>query len=238
MSRSLSIYLLRCAAWLCLALPFAGLAQYSGSFSYQNLNLAIPDGNLSGLANSQTVSGLSGEIVSITVGLDIVGTGDGAFNGDYYATLVNSDGGFAVLLNRPGVTAENPFGYADNGMDITFDDSGDDVHDYQDFTYTLDSAGQLLGTWAPDGRNVSPLDVLDTTPQTAMLSDFYGTSADGTWTLFVADCSNGATGELAGWSLDIQTIAVPEPTAIPLALIGGVLAITSRFWRQNKTPRF
>lgn len=234
MTRSLSIFLLCCAAWLCLALPFAGLAQDSADLSFQNLDLAIPDGNLSGMANSQTISGLSGDIVSLTVSLDIVGTGDGAFNGDYYATLVNSDGGFAVLLNRPGVTAENPFGYADDGMDVTFDDSGDDIHLYQDDAYTLNPDGQLVGAWAPDGRDVSPLDVLDTDPQTAMLSDFNGTSADGAWTLFIADCSSGATGELAGWSLDIQTEPVPEPAASQLVLLGAALAIVARLRRRYR----
>ena len=61
--------------------------------------------------------------------LDIAGTGDGAFNGDYYAELVNGAGGFAVLLNRAGVSSANSFGYGDNGFNVTLNDTAaQDIH--------------------------------------------------------------------------------------------------------------
>jgi hypothetical protein len=219
----LPILFRRLACWLCLAIPGAALGQSTVTNAvFNNLNLAIPDGNLGGIANTQTIAGLTGDITSIQVGLNIVGTGDGAFNGDYYALLVNGSGAFAVLLNRSGVTAGNPFGYADNGFNVTFDDTGADIHLYQNDAYTTNGIGQLTGTWAPDGRDTSPLTVLDTTARTAPLSNFIGTSPNGMWTLFLVDASNGGTGELAGWSLDIQT--VPEPGMTKLLLLGLLLA--------------
>ena len=215
---------LRLCCWLCLAVPCLALGQstFTNAF-FNNLNLAIPDGNLGGIANTQTITGLTGNITSIQVGLNLVGTGDGAFNGDFYALLVNNSGAYSVLLNRVGVTSANPFGYADNGMNVTFADTGSDIHLYQNGAYATNGAGQVTGTWSPDGRNVNPLAVLDTTPRTAPLSDFIGTSPDGMWTLFLVDASNGGTADLAGWSLDIST-AVPEPGTMGLVLLGAGLA--------------
>src|SRR5262245_11807142 len=181
---------------LVLAAPLLVSAQLSTNFSFLNLNLAIPDGDLTGLADSHVISGISGTISSLQVSLNIAGTGDGAFNGDLYATLVNSSGGFAVLVNRLGRTGTSSFGYSDNGLDITLVDALPDVHLYRTSPYLLNGNGQLTGLWGTDGRNVNPLNVLDTDSQSATLSSFYGSPADGTWTLFVADASNGATMEL------------------------------------------
>jgi hypothetical protein len=200
--------------------------------SFDNLNLPIPDGNLSGIANTQTITGLSGTISSIQVGLNITGTGDGAFNGDFYALLVNSSDAFAVLLNRSGVTASNPWGYSDNGLNVIFSDAAPDIHLYQNGAFATNGLGQLTGTWAPDGRDASPLTVLDTTARTAMLSNFIGSSPNGTWTLFLVDASNGGTGELSSWSLDIQTV-VPEPGVTRLLLLGLVLAAAMCKRRQG-----
>jgi hypothetical protein len=225
MTALIPVIIRRCACWLCLAVPClaAGQSTFTNAV-FNNLNLAIPDGNLSGMANTQTISGLSGTITSIQVGLNLVGTGDGAFNGDYYALLVNSSGAFSILLNRVGVTAGNPFGSADNGMDVMFADTGSDIHLYQNGAYTMNGNGQLTGTWAPDGRDISPLSVLDTTPRTALLSNFIGTDPNGMWTLFLVDASNGGTAELSDWSLEIST-AVPEPGMMGLVLVGvGLLA--------------
>jgi hypothetical protein len=47
----------------------------------------IPDGNASGLANVQTITGVPGRVWYVTLGLNISGVGDGAYNGDLYATL-------------------------------------------------------------------------------------------------------------------------------------------------------
>jgi subtilisin-like proprotein convertase family protein len=198
-------------------------------------NLVVPDGDLRGIAVSCDLS-LTGTVTNVTVSLDLVGTGDGGFNGDMYASLLNSSGGFAVLLNRPGRTVGSDFGYSDNGFDVTFDDSAStDVHLYQTVPYTLNFDGQLTGTWQPDGRISSPLSVEDTDQQTAMLASFVGLPASGTWTLFLADASVGATEELVGWSLTIETI--PEPSVRGLCLTGLILGAGVGMMRRNNSRK-
>jgi hypothetical protein len=210
--------------WLCLTASPAALGQVTTNFTFNNVNLAIPDDNQFGVQNSQNIVGVPGSISSIQVSLDIAGTGDGAFNGDYYAELVNGAGGFAVLLNRVGVSSANSFGYSDNGFDVTFSDTAaDDVHFYQNFSYDLNSNDQLTGAWQPDGENISPLSdpsAFDNamSNQTAMLSSFDGDNPNDTWTLFLADLSQGGTGQVVSWSLDITT--APEPSETSLFAIG------------------
>src|SRR5471032_3000227 len=79
----------------------------------------IPDNNPSGNASTLGVSGLVAAIANVTVSLDITG----GYNGDLYAYLSGPNGGFAVLLNRPGVNGASAFGYSDTGFNITLDDS-------------------------------------------------------------------------------------------------------------------
>src|SRR6202012_1095710 len=136
------------------------------------------------------------------ISLNLSGTPD-AFNGDYFIELVNGDDAFAILVNRAGVMSGNPYGYGDNGFDVTFSDSAtNDIHFYQNVAYTLNSEGQLTGIWQPDGENIPATSEdpseFDNAPnqQTAMLSSFIGQSPDGTWTLYLADLDSGGTGEL------------------------------------------
>src|SRR5690348_10338464 len=84
------------------------LAQTNYSFTFP-VNVAVPDGNLNGLALNNDLTGMDGTISSLTVSLDL----SGGFNGDLYAYLAGPNGGFGVLLNRPGVTGGNAFGYDD-----------------------------------------------------------------------------------------------------------------------------
>jgi hypothetical protein len=188
-----------------------------------NPNLLVPDGNTAGVVDARIFTSQIASITNVRVSLSIAGTpgaGD-AFNGDFYVTLAHSSG-FAVLLNRTGRTALDPFGYGDSGFDVTFDDSGAfaDVHNYQ---LTLNPAGgTLTGTWGTDGRNVNPNAVLDTTPQIAQLDSFNGLDASGEWSLFVADVESLGTGRLVSWKLEVtgqQATAVPEPAS---ALMGAL----------------
>jgi subtilisin-like proprotein convertase family protein len=181
------------------------------------VNQTIPDGDPSGLANTQTLDFSSipnfSFITDLTVTLNI----SGGFNGDYYAYLVNNTGGFAVLLNRVGKTASNPVGYSDSGMSITLSDaSPNNIHTYQ--TVSNPGGGTLTGTWAPDGRNVDPSVVTDTSPITSTLGSFDNTSPSGTWTLFLADLDYGEQGTLQNWTLTVT--AVPEPSSITLGILG------------------
>src|SRR5476649_2238095 len=63
----------------------------------------IPDNDPSGFAGTMGVSNLVANIASVTVSLDITG----GYNGDLYAYLAGPNAGFAVLLDRVGVTNGN-----------------------------------------------------------------------------------------------------------------------------------
>ncbi len=186
-------------------------------------NVAVPDGNVNGLALATNLTGMGSLMTRVTVSLDITG----GFNGDLYAYLRGPNGGFAVLLNRTGVTAGNAFGYSDTGFNITFDDSANnnDIHFYQSSDYNLNGGGELTGDWSSDGRAIDPLSspsLFDTTASSATLNSFTGTNPNGDWTLFLADMSAGGTSTLNDWTVNIIT-TVPEPPASALLVTGAVL---------------
>ena len=142
--------------------------------------------------------------------VDVQLTFSGGYNGDLYCYLTHGTG-FSVLLNRVGQSAANPGGYGDTGFSMTLADAAaNDIHNYQSVGYLLNGNGQLTGNWQPDGRATDPLTALDTDPRSAFLGSFNTLSADGQWTLFVADLSAGEQSTLVSWSLDIQAGAVPE----------------------------
>lgn len=216
-----------------LVLMGAGLVSARGqnntnSFSFSVAN-TVPDGNASGLANIQVLTGMAGTIANVNVTLNI----SGGFNGDLYAYLAGPNGGFAVLLNRVGVNNGDAFGYLDTGFNVTFDDSAsyNNIHFYQELAYDLNDNGQLTGTWQPDGRAIDPqslLSLFDSTSPTALLNSFNGTNPNGTWRLFLADLSNGEESQLVNWGLEITTI--PEPGTLSLLALGGRLT----FWRSRR----
>ena len=209
---------------LAAGLPSArGQIYQTNNFSFSAGTL-VPDGDPNGLANNQTLGGMAGSIYSVTVGLDI----SGGFNGDLYAYLRLGDTS-SILLNRTGLGVANPDGYANTGFNVTFTTTAtDNIHFYQDFTYTLNGSGQLTDIWQPDGRAIDPQSapsLFDSTPPTALLNLFDGANPNGTWTLFVSDVENGAQSELNDWKL--QIITVPEPPAWALLVPGAVWL----FWR-------
>ena len=227
--------ILSAAALLCVAAPLQA-AVINESFT--GINTAIPDSNLSGLINSQTISGGLGPITDVNVTLSISGTSFGAVNGDIYAYL-SFGGEIAVLINRPGRRAGDTMGYDDNGFSsVTFDDSAanGDVHEYRFELYTdhsiaiPDNGGSLTGTWAPDGRHVSPRSVTDGSARDQTLSVFNGMNPNGKWTLFLADVAGGGTAQLDSWS--IQITAVPEPHEYALAFGLGLAALA--LWRRQR----
>jgi len=191
------------------------ISQTTYSYTFTN-GAAIPDGSLSGLALSTNLAGISPSTINnVNVTLNL----SGGYNGDLYAYLAGPNGGFAVLLNRAGVSnGASAFGYGDSGMNVTFSDgAGNDFHFYQNV-----GGYSLNGTmWQPDGRNIDPLSdpsAFLTAGQTALLSSFNGTDANGTWTLFLADLSGGGQSSLISWGLDITT--VPEPSTLALTALG------------------
>ena len=214
--------------FIAVALLFAGIAraQTNYTFSSGTLNTVIPDANPVGISSS-TVIGIdpnASAITSVQVNLNITG----GFNGDLYAYLAGPVGQFAVLLNRVGVTSGNPFGYFDAGFNITLDSSGPNIHNYQSGSYTL-SSGQLIGNWSADGRNISPLSapaIFDSASTAANLASYNGTTANGTWTLFIADLSGGGQSTLVSWGLTVST--VPEPQTWAMLASGAAMLVALR----------
>jgi subtilisin-like proprotein convertase family protein len=187
-------------------------------------NAAIPDGNPVGLMLQTNVSGVAGTISSVTVTLDILG----GFNGNLYAYLAGPQGQLAVLLNRPGVTAGNAFGYSDSGFSITLDSASlNNIHGYGD-GYSLNGSGQVTGTWAPDGRAIDPQftgAAFDAAPTTNGLALFAGGNANGLWTFFIADMGVGGVANMNNLSISIVTVPEPSPLALLGLGLGGMVCI-------------
>ncbi len=186
----------------------------------------VPDGNPNGLTIATNLTGMSGSISSVTLSLNVTG----GYNGDLYAYLAGPNGGFAVLLNRVGVSDDaTMFGYGDAGLNVTFSDAApNDIHFYQNVGGYDITSGTAL--WQPDGRNIDPQSAPSlflSTPQTALLNSFNAKDPNGTWTLFVADLSSGGQSTVGSWGLDITT--VPEPSTVGLIGLGmGILLIRCR----------
>ena len=214
--------------WLFVAIVLGEISYASAqpvnySFSFTNgfnNGGAIPDGNVTGWSDTRVISGIPGtndgtsEILDVNVLLTL----SGGFNGDLYGYLVHSSG-FAVLLNRPGRTGGNAFGYSDAGMNLKFDDSAanGDIHQYQSvggYAVSLNDGS----AWAPDGRNVNPATVNGTETPTSLLASFNGLDLNGSWTLFLADLSVGETSTVAHWGVEV--VAAPEPATWALFGIG------------------
>lgn len=191
-----------------------------------NVATEIPDDDAVGYTETRTPSFSPGMVISkVTVTLNF----SGGWNGDLYAYLTNGSG-FAVLLNRPGRSAEQEDGSDTSGMSVTFDDAAlFDLHDQIDLL-----GGSVTGDWQPDARDVDPLTVVTGDVRTAFLSSLNGQSANAPLTLFVADLSAGEVSTLDSWSMTVS--AVPEPGGhLALAgLVGGGLLLRRR---GSRLPR-
>ena len=188
-----------------------------------SVNLAIPDNDFSGIASTKAFGGLTLPFETNVFDLNVTLNISGDYNGDLYAYITHNSG-FSVLLNRVGKTTANPLGYSDDGINIKLDDqaTGRDVHNYRvtlSGNQTTPLPAGLTGTWLPDGRNVNPDTVLDTSARTALLSSFMGLNPSGSWTLFIADLSAGGTSTLVSWGLEVT---VPEPGTVALLALGGI----------------
>ncbi len=196
--------------WLAVA---AASSSLGASFS-ATPGTAVPDGNLSGLVSALNVPAGLGTITDVNVSLTLTGDRLGGWNGDVYALLAH-DGVFSVLMNRPGRTAIDSFGYSDDGViNLTLDDEAiwGDFHLYQtEPGVSLIPGAPMSGTWQPDARATDPDLVVDTDLRTNFLSVFDGQQAEGEWWLFVVDASPGASFTLSEWELVLETGAVVIP---------------------------
>ena len=135
-----------------------------------------------------------------------------------------------MLLNRVGVDASNPLGYADSGMAVNLvSGSGNaDIHTYQNASPTYNPNGQLTGTWQADGRFLDPL----SSTRGNTLDVFNGADPNGEWTLFFADLNGESVSTLTGWSVTFG--AVPEPSSLTLLLAGSLALLARRKRGWNK----
>lgn len=161
---------------------------------------AIPEGSPLGVAFTGAVSDVPAgfTVGSLTLDLNV----SGGLNGNLYAYLESPGGTLVELMDRPGVSEENPFGASGPGMNITLQDSGASNGSIQDET----SASVLTGSYNPAGT----------------LADFDGLTVDGAWELFFADLvSGGGTSTVNSWALTVTV--VPEPGIPDLEILGGIL---------------
>lgn len=169
---------------------------------------AIPDGNPVGSSFVGTVSDLpaGSQITGLSVGLNL----SGGYNGDLYGYLVAPNGAMVVLVNRPGTDI---FGAPGAGFNVTLNDAA-----ATSIQTAPEAAGvQFSGAYQAAGS----------------LSGFNGGNADGDWTLYFADMSNGGgTSTLNGWSLDIT--AVPEPVNLGLMIFFGII-VAANLWRMCRS---
>ena len=142
------------------------------------------------------------------------------------------------LLNRVGVGSGHAFGYGDAGLNVTFTDAAaHNIHFYQavDGYSITDQAA-----WQPDGRTINPV----TSPPSSFdflgtlgLNAFSGMSANGNWTLALADVSSGGgQPTVLSWGLDITP--VPEPATMAGVLGAGLLLLPAgrscrAWWRRR-----
>ena len=181
-------------------------AQLSETNTFTAINLPIPDDNPAGVQDLRTITSGIGQITSLRVRLKIVG----GFNGDLYAYLSHGNG-LSVLLNRPGRTATDPYGYPDSGFDVVFSDSAQaDIHDYELFTRPT-AGSPLSGSWQPDARFIDPESVTDSSIRSTMLNKFSGLVPAGDWILFLADLDPGGLSKLDSWALEITGIPKAPP---------------------------
>jgi hypothetical protein len=204
---------MKTAFWTALAFTAVLASNHAATFdiTYDLPSGLIPDGDLNGRADTRQIAGIQGTITDVSVFLDLEGTGlDGGWIGDLYVSLQHASA-LSVLINRPGRGPGDAYGSSGNGLEITLDDDATlgDVH------FVPDGSLTILGSWAPDGRDVSPVATLsdfDAAQRTALLGDFGGLPVEGAWTLLVIDASSGGQMELQRWGLQIAyDPLVPTP---------------------------
>lgn len=197
--------------------------------AFNGVNKPVPDGSLAGVADTQVIAAPFTQLTSIRLTLAITGRDDfDAFNGDLYATLVH-DSGFSVLLNRPGRTASNLFGYDDNGLSVTLYDAAPDgdIHDYRDL-FAGAFGDTLFGSCTRTGGRWTRRRSSTRRRGPRRCPGFHGLNPNGSWTLsFVADVETGGLALLDSWSLQLDGLnvtTVPEASTTA-AMIGGVAMV-------------
>jgi hypothetical protein len=197
-----------------LALPLLAAPVHAGIlYTSGVVNTEIPDDDDTGLTSTLSVP-----------------VGETGWSGDLYIYLQH-DSEMSVLLNRPGSSSTNPFGYNDSQpITLTLTDTGanGDLHTYR-ASESVALTGPLTGSWQPDGRSSDPATVVTSDLRNAMLDQFHNLNSTGNWTLFVADLAGGGRYQLDSWSVAIAPVPEPATTAVTAGLLLGGWAA----WRRR-----
>jgi subtilisin-like proprotein convertase family protein len=234
-TRNMNVHIGRTALALLLTAGLAARSHAVLSASWTGTQ-EIPDNDPNGVAYSFNLSDPATTITSVSVTLSV----SGGWNGDLYAYLSNGSG-YAVLLNRVGLTGSDSAGYGNPGFEITLSSgSSSDIHLYQTLNPQYNGNGQLTGTWGADGRFINPASdgsAFDSASRDNTLSIFNSQNPNGTWTLFIADSSGGEISTLTGWSVDVT--AIPEPGSLSLLLAGALTlgGVSLRRLRRRQPDR-
>ncbi len=102
------------------------------------------------------------------------------------------------------------------------DAAATDVHDVSS------AASPILGSFQPDGRNVSPLAADDASVRTTSLADFISAAAGGDWSLLIADVAAGDEATLVSWSVSLTGDVVPEPSVGLLGVLALLVMVRRR----------
>jgi subtilisin-like proprotein convertase family protein len=138
--------------------------------------IAIPDDDATGISDAQAVGG--SPVTDITE-VRLMLNIEHTFNDDLIVTLDNGATSVDVIVNSNGGADGG------DGMDITLDDGA-----ATNIQNAASGGMQLTGTFAP----ANPL------------SAFNGMSANGTWTLSVADTVAADSGTLLSWGLEFDQL--------------------------------
>jgi len=173
----------------------------------------VPDNNYSGWTDTRTISTApAGTIQSLAVDLTLTG----GWNGDLYAYLVNNTGGFSVLLDRIGTGL---FGNSNPGMTVTLTTEASLFGANQGSLAAFN--GIPTGTWAPDITAGGWASLL-------------GSTANGSsWTLYIADLNAGDVTTVQNWGLQMDIVAVPEPSTLAGMIFGAGLVT---LWLARSAP--
>lgn len=145
--------------------------------------LAITDGDSTGVADAQTLSGLTGTLGSTTNLVGVLLNVSHTWVGDVRLRLTAPNGTQITLMDRPGVPAST---FGCDGDDLDFEiirGTGNDVEN------VCSNAPAISGSYtAANGQDLNAINIA-------------GGSPNGTWTLDAADFATPDPGTINSWSL-------------------------------------
>ena len=218
-------------ASLTLVAALVGWAIPAGAAVFPNTAaITIPATSTTGIASPypSTISvAASGPVTDVNATL----TGlTHAFVPDVDVLLVGPGGQSVVVMADPDNGGSAPF--AVTGLNLTFDDAAGAPLP----PATLPTSGTYKPTIGPAGafNGTAPAPA---PPYGTTLSVFNGTSASGTWKLFVYDDAPADVGTISGgWSLAITTLAIPSVPAP--ASVGDAVIITGTGFTGATSVKF